>query len=91
MIPTTPNSSPPSPPYSPYHRVVEATAYPATLILTAESDSRVDPLHARKFAARVQAATATPDELADSWALLARQIELDVPAATETTRRRNPG
>ncbi|HZH90852.1 MAG TPA: prolyl oligopeptidase family serine peptidase [Pyrinomonadaceae bacterium] len=30
--------------------------YQATLITTAESDSRVDPLHARKFAAALQAA-----------------------------------
>ncbi|MGH9224383.1 MAG: prolyl oligopeptidase family serine peptidase [Acidimicrobiales bacterium] len=28
------------------------------LVTTAESDSRVDPLHARKFAARMQAAGA---------------------------------
>ena len=37
--------------YSPYHRVVEGTCYPATLFTTAEGDSRVDPLHARKMAA----------------------------------------
>ncbi|HYG10645.1 MAG TPA: prolyl oligopeptidase family serine peptidase, partial [Pyrinomonadaceae bacterium] len=43
--------------YSPYHRVVAGAKYPATLITTAESDSRVDPLHARKFAAALQAAT----------------------------------
>jgi prolyl oligopeptidase len=48
--------------YSPYQHVVDDTPYPATLITTAESDSRVDPLHARKFAARLQAATATPEE-----------------------------
>jgi prolyl oligopeptidase len=48
--------------YSPYQHVVHGTAYPATLITTAESDSRVDPLHARKFAARLQAATSTPEE-----------------------------
>ena len=48
--------------YSPYQRVVDGIAYPASLITTAESDSRVDPLHARKFAARLQAATATPDQ-----------------------------
>jgi len=48
--------------YSPYQHVADGTAYPATLVTTAESDSRVDPLHARKFAARVQAATATPEE-----------------------------
>lgn len=48
--------------YSPYQHVGEGTAYPATLVMTAESDSRVDPMHARKFAARLQAATATPEE-----------------------------
>ena len=48
--------------YSPYHHVEPGTAYPATLITTAESDSRVDPLHARKFAALLQAATGAPDE-----------------------------
>jgi len=48
--------------YSPYQHVTDGTAYPATLVTTAESDSRVDPMHARKFAARVQAATSTPEE-----------------------------
>ena len=42
--------------YSPYHRVKDGTAYPSVLLLTAESDTRVDPLHARKMAARLQAA-----------------------------------
>jgi prolyl oligopeptidase len=45
--------------YSPYHHVDDGVAYPAVLLLTAESDSRVDPMHARKFAARLQAATST--------------------------------
>jgi len=44
--------------YSPYHRVVDGTAYPAMLFTTAESDSRVDPMHARKMAARMQEAQA---------------------------------
>ncbi len=44
--------------YSPYHRVADGQAYPATLIYTADSDSRVDPMHARKMVARLQAATA---------------------------------
>jgi prolyl oligopeptidase len=48
--------------YSPYHRVVDGVCYPAVLITTADSDSRVDPAHARKFAARLQAATACGDE-----------------------------
>ena len=48
--------------YSPYHRVVDGTCYPATLITTAEEDTRVHPCHARKFAARVQAATSCPED-----------------------------
>lgn len=43
--------------YSPYHRVADGTCYPAVLLTTAEGDSRVDPMHARKMAARLQAAT----------------------------------
>ena len=43
--------------YSPYHRVQDGTAYPAVLLATAEGDTRVDPMHARKMAARLQAAT----------------------------------
>jgi prolyl oligopeptidase len=42
--------------YSPYQRVKEKTQYPATLIFTSDGDTRVDPLHARKFTARLQAA-----------------------------------
>jgi prolyl oligopeptidase len=42
--------------YSPYHRVVDGSSYPSMLFATGESDSRVDPLHARKMAARMQAA-----------------------------------
>ena len=43
--------------YSPYHHVKKGTRYPATLLLSADSDDRVDPLHARKFAAALQWAT----------------------------------
>ena len=43
--------------YSPYHHVRPGTDYPAVLLATAESDTRVDPMHARKMAARLQAAT----------------------------------
>ena len=44
--------------YSPYHHVVTGTSYPATLFITGDADTRVDPLHARKMAALVQAANA---------------------------------
>jgi prolyl oligopeptidase len=40
--------------YSPYHNVKE-TRYPAVLMLSADSDDRVDPLHARKMMAALQA------------------------------------
>lgn len=40
--------------YSPYHRVREGEHYPSMLFTTAESDSRVDPMHARKMTARLQ-------------------------------------
>jgi prolyl oligopeptidase len=43
--------------YSPYHHVREGVPYPAVLLVTAESDTRVDPMHARKMAARLQAAS----------------------------------
>jgi prolyl oligopeptidase len=43
--------------YSPYHRVAGGTRYPSLLLLSADADDRVDPMHARKFAAAVQAAT----------------------------------
>jgi prolyl oligopeptidase len=39
--------------YSPYHRVTRGVAYPSLLMMTADSDDRVDPLHARKFAAAI--------------------------------------
>jgi prolyl oligopeptidase len=40
--------------------VRDGVAYPAVLLATAESDTRVDPMHARKMAARLQAATSSP-------------------------------
>jgi prolyl oligopeptidase len=43
--------------YSPYHHVKAGTKYPAVLVLSADSDDRVDPMHARKFAALLQAAS----------------------------------
>jgi prolyl oligopeptidase len=43
--------------YSPYHNVKDGTAYPPTLVTTADTDDRVAPGLAKKFAARLQAAT----------------------------------
>ncbi|MFB4318463.1 prolyl oligopeptidase family protein [Actinomadura sp. 21ATH] len=43
--------------YSPYHRVRKGVAYPAVLFTVFDSDTRVDPLHARKMCAALQHAT----------------------------------
>jgi prolyl oligopeptidase len=43
--------------YSPYHHVASGTAYPSVLFDSADSDDRVDPLHARKMAAALQEAS----------------------------------
>jgi prolyl oligopeptidase len=45
--------------YSPYHHVKQGVAYPAMYITASETDSRVHPLHARKFAAAMQNATSS--------------------------------
>ena len=41
--------------YSPYHHVKVGTEYPAILFMTADTDTRVDPMHAKKMAAEMQA------------------------------------
>ena len=46
--------------YSPLHNVKDGTVYPPTLITTADTDDRVAPGMAKKFAARLQAAAGGP-------------------------------
>ena len=41
--------------YSPYHHVKAGEEYPAVLFMTADTDTRVDPMHAKKMAALMQA------------------------------------
>jgi len=41
--------------YSPYHHVKAGQEYPAILFMTADTDTRVDPMHAKKMAALMQA------------------------------------
>jgi prolyl oligopeptidase len=42
--------------YSPYHRVRQGVAYPATMFISGDADKCCNPLHARKMTARLQAA-----------------------------------
>ena len=43
--------------YSPYQNVKKGTQYPAVMFMSGDFDTRVDPLHARKMAALMQAST----------------------------------
>ena len=45
--------------YSPYHNVKPSTAYPAVMFFTGDSDTRVDPLHARKMTPLLQSASSS--------------------------------
>jgi len=49
--------------YSPYHHVREGTPYPAVLLSTGENDRRVNPMHSRKMAARLQAASSSGEPI----------------------------
>ena len=42
--------------YSPYHHVQDGADYPAVLLISGDADTRCNPMHARKMAARLQAA-----------------------------------
>ncbi len=57
--------------YSPYHHVQAGVAYPAVLFTVFESDTRVDPNHARKMCAALQAATTS-----DRPILLRREVDV---------------
>ena len=51
--------------YSPYHHVNPGQEYPAILFMTGDTDTRVDPMHAKKMAALMQAEAkngASPDK-----------------------------
>ena len=60
--------------YSPYHHVRDGAEYPAVLFTVFDSDTRVDPLHARKMCAALQHATA--GEPATRPVLLRRETDV---------------
>jgi prolyl oligopeptidase len=49
--------------YSPYHQVQQGVAYPATMIVSGDADRNCNPLHARKMAARLQAANVSDNPI----------------------------
>lgn len=49
--------------YSPYHNIKTEINYPTTLIITAENDDRVPPLHSYKFAAKLKNRTAQKNSI----------------------------
>jgi prolyl oligopeptidase len=59
--------------YSPLHAVSDGVAYPPVLLEVFDSDTRVDPLHARKFAAALQWASTTGG---DGLVLLRREADV---------------
>jgi prolyl oligopeptidase len=54
--------------YSPYQNVKPGAAYPAVMFFTGDSDTRVDPLHARKMTALLQSASQSAPQLASQLA-----------------------
>ncbi len=49
--------------YSPYHRVEDGASYPAILLISGDADTRCNPMHARKMAARLQAANTSANPI----------------------------
>ena len=58
--------------YSPYHNVVDGTAYPAVLLTAGQNDIRADSWQAKKMTARLQQATSSDRPLLRSWWVLIR-------------------
>ena len=74
--------------YSPYHNVRNNTSYPPVLIVSGDADTRCNPLHARKLAARLQSANVSDNPILLSytkhWGHMASQtLRLRVDALTD--------
>ncbi|HET8970173.1 MAG TPA: prolyl oligopeptidase family serine peptidase [Candidatus Nanopelagicales bacterium] len=80
--------------YSPYHQVRDGVDYPAVLFTVFDADSRVDPMHARKMAAALQHATASPrpiliraeGDVGHGARALSRSVELSADMLAFTAR-----
>jgi prolyl oligopeptidase len=69
--------------YSPYERVTRGTRYPAVLITGSETATAVHALHARKMAARLQAATSADPAERPVLVWIDTADSLDAPGARE--------
>ncbi len=49
--------------YSPYHHVQDGANYPAVMLISGDADTRCNPMHARKMAARLQVANRSEDPI----------------------------
>jgi prolyl oligopeptidase len=67
--------------YSPLHNIKPGTAYPATLITTADHDDRVVPAHSFKFAAALQA-----NQVGDAPILIRIETQAGHGAGKPTTK-----
>lgn len=76
--------------YSPLHHVRDGVRYPSMLFTSAESDSRVDPMHARKMMARMDEAQhandATPNQPTDHPILLRLESKAGHGAGKPTSK-----
>jgi prolyl oligopeptidase len=68
--------------YSPYHNVKEGTKFPPTMVVTADTDDRVVPMHSFKFGAALQHA-----QSGDAPILLRIETRAGHGAGTPTTKR----
>ncbi|MDN5204075.1 prolyl oligopeptidase family serine peptidase [Fulvivirgaceae bacterium BMA10] len=68
--------------YSPVHALKSGTAYPATMVTTADHDDRVVPAHSFKFAATLQAS-----HVGDNPVLIRIETDAGHGAGTPTSKR----
>jgi prolyl oligopeptidase len=52
---------------SPYHQIRDGIRYPSILVISGDSDTRCDPMHARKLVARLRDANASTSSILLSY------------------------
>ena len=75
--------------YSPYHHVKPGTEYPAILFMTADTDTRVDPMHAKKMAAEMQAEAKKEQAAPGRFYYGSKAKQVTAPASQSPSRSKN--